>query len=106
MNPTGRDLVEDDFETARTNLLEIITNGQAAIVELSQLASQSQNDKYFAALSSLMKTVVDANEKLLDIQQKIRNVTKETRLEAKTINNNLIMTTEDLAKLLKASKAK
>jgi hypothetical protein len=110
INPTekmptpGREMVEQDFESARQNLLSIIKNGQAAIEQLSLLADQSQNDKHYAALSALMKTVVDANEKLLDIQQKIRNVTRDTQSASKVINNNLIITTDQLHQMIKGNK--
>src|SRR6476659_2703385 len=80
----GRGLVEDDFEAARKNLLEIIESGKESIAQLALLADQSQNDKYYAALSSLMKTVVDANEKHLKLQEDIRRITKKE--DSKVIN--------------------
>jgi flagellar biosynthesis regulator FlbT len=100
---TGRDQVENDFETARANLLAIVEAGQISIESLAQLADQSQNDKYYLALAALMRTIVDANEKLLDIQKKIRNVTAETKEGAQTIHNNLIITTDELRKIIKES---
>ena len=100
---TGRDQVECDFETARDNLLKIVEEGRAAIETLGQLCDQSQNDKYYLALAALMRTVTDANEKLLDIQRKIRIVTADTNEKAQTIHNNLIITTDDLRKMIKDS---
>ncbi len=94
----GREMVEEDFEEARKNLHEIIRAGQESIAQLVALADQSQNDKYYAALSSLMKTVVDANEKLLVLQEKIRYITKKE--ESKVINNNLIITTDELQQMI------
>ena len=98
MKSPGREMVEKDFETARDNLHEIIKNGQEAIAQLTLLAEQSQNDKYYTALSGLMKTIVDDNEKLLILQEKIRIVTKKE--ESKVINNNLIITTDQLHELI------
>lgn len=100
----SRKAVLKDFETARENLLEIIESGQQSIAELTQLCSQSQNDKYYAALSSLMKTVTDANEKLLTLQEKIREIENLVRNEPKQVTNQLILTTSELQKLIKNQK--
>ena len=95
----GRERVEEDFEAARLNLLEIIETSRKAMDELALLAEQSQNDKYYAALSSLLKTYVDANERLLDIQEKIRLITKKEKMPG-NVTNNLIITTDELQALI------
>jgi hypothetical protein len=89
-----------DFEAARENLLDIIKNGQDSIADLTALCSQAQNDKYYMALSSLMKTVTDANEKLLNLQEKIREIEKLSKNEPKHVTNQLIVTTAELQKLI------
>lgn len=91
----------DDFEQVRTNLIEIIETGQESLATLAQVADQAQNDKFYAAYASLLKTVSDANMKLLEIQEKIRQIKNEDRGVPKTINNTLVMTSSDLLKMIK-----
>ena len=98
MKTPGREMVEEDFETARNNLLEIIEVSRKSMDELALLCEQSQNDKYYAALSTLLKTYVDANEKLLKLQGDVRFITKKET--DKVINNNLIITTDELQQLI------
>jgi len=94
--------VNDDFEFARQNLMDIIINANQSISELAQLAAQAQNDKYYVALANLYRTAADANEKLLDLQEKISRLNKlEGNKPATQItHNNLIMTTEELRRLI------
>jgi len=96
----GQEHVQNDFETARDNILEIAKTGQEAMIELLQLASASQSDKHYSALSSMMKTLLDANEKLLTIQKQIRELESSKTDQPKQINNNLILTTEQLREML------
>ena len=100
----NRKSVLSDFEAARQNLYDIIENGQRSIDRLTELCDQAGNDKYYMALSSLMKTITDANEKLLNLQEKIREIEKLEKNEPKHVTNQLIMTTADLQKLLKQKK--
>jgi hypothetical protein len=97
----NRQAVLSDFEKARTNLLEIIAIGQEAIAEFSLICSQAQNDKYYMALSSMMKTVSDSNKQLLELQEKIREIENLAKNEPKHVTNQVIMTTADFQKYLK-----
>lgn len=100
--------VYDDFEKVRENLLEVIKDGMSALVDLQGLASASQSDKHYAAYSSLMKTVIDANKELLQTQRSIRDITKDDtryqQAQGDTINNLFIGTSEELLKLIKHGK--
>ena len=97
----GATRVNDDFNFARENLLEIITNGNEAIATIMQLADQSQSPRFYEVLAKLMATVSDANEKLLEIQKRIRDINKSETNKTQTIQNTLIITTDELQKMLK-----
>jgi len=97
----NRQAVLADFEKARLNLLEIIAFGQEAIAEFAPVCSQAQNDKYYMALSSMMKTVADTNKQLLELQEKIREIENLAKNEPKHVTNQVIMTTADFQKYLK-----
>lgn len=102
------DSAKQDFEKARANIHNMIENGQEAMVKLAQIADSSQHPRAFEVLAKLMDTMLAANEKLLDLQTKIREIdAADTPIneKAKTINNNLFVgSTAELQKVLQDMK--
>jgi hypothetical protein len=96
---------KNDFEAARANLYEAIQTGQEAMDKLLEIASQSQHPRAFEVLAKLIDTNVAANEKLLQLQSKIREIDAAdapTNEKAQTINNNLFVgSTAELQKIIK-----
>jgi hypothetical protein len=78
------------------------------MVKLAQIADSSQHPRAFEVLAKLMDTMLNANEKLLALQTKIREIdAADTPVneKAKTINNNLFVgSTAELQKVLKDMK--
>lgn len=101
---------KNDFEAARANLYEAIQTGQEAMDKLLEIASQSQHPRAFEVLAKLIDTNVAANEKLLQLQSKIREISAADAPmsdRAQTINNNLFVgSTAELQKVLKEMKNK
>lgn len=97
-----------DFEAARANIHNMIENGTDAMHKLAQIADSSQHPRAFEVLAKLMDTMLNANEKLLDLQTKIREIdSADTPIndKAKTINNNLFVgSTAELQKVLQDMK--
>ena len=102
------DSAKKDFETARANIHEIIEDGKEAMFKLAEIASSSQHPRAFEVYAKLMDSLVAANQKLLDMQSKIREIDAKnsaTNQGAKTINNNLFVgSTAELQKVLKEMK--
>jgi hypothetical protein len=102
------DSAKSDFETARANIHNMLLNGNEAMIKLAQIADSSQHPRAFEVLSKLMDTMLNANEKLLDLQTKIREIDSAdspVNEKAKTINNNLFVgSTAELQKVLKEMK--
>lgn len=102
------DSAKEDFERARANIHNMIENGQEAMVKLAQIADSSQHPRAFEVLAKLMDTMLNANEKLLDLQTKIREIDAADapmNEKAQTINNNLFVgSTAELQKVLKDMK--
>lgn len=102
------DSAKQDFEVARANIHNMLENGQEAMVKLAQIADSSQHPRAFEVLAKLMDTMLVANEKLLDLQTKIRDISVSDSPisdKAKTINNNLFVgSTAELQKVLKDMK--
>jgi hypothetical protein len=102
------DSAKNDFEMARANIHEIIQNGSYAIEKLSQIADSSQHPRAFEVLGTLMKTMLDANKDLLDIQKRIREISaadSPTNEQAQQVTNNLFVgSTADLQKVIEDMK--
>lgn len=100
------DSASKDFEYSRGNLYEMIQDGKEAMFKLAEIASSSQHPRAFEVYAKLMDTMIHANEKLLDMQEKIRDIKhadSPVGEKAKNVtNNNLFVgSTAELQKMLK-----
>jgi len=95
----------DDIEQARKNIQNIITQGDSALEEMMELAKQSESPRAFEVASTLMKTLLDANKDFVDMSSKKKYAIDESRGDNKqqnnVTNNNLIVSTADLLKMIK-----
>jgi hypothetical protein len=100
------DSAKKDFTTARANILSLIDTGTDSFEKLVQIAAASQHPRAFEVVSTLMKTLVDANKDLLEIQSKIREIDNSDaprNKDAQIVNNNLFVgSTLELQKMLKS----
>jgi len=91
---------EQDLKYVRQNLYDIIEKGHGAMDELMSIADQSQHPRSYEVLAQMIKTLVDVNKDLLEIQKKKKDLLKPEEI-AGTINNNLFVgSTSDLLKLM------
>lgn len=102
------DSAKNDFEAARANIHEMLQNGSEAMHKLALIAESSQHPRAFEVLAKLMDTMLNANEKLLDLQTKIRQINASDspmNEKAKSITNNLFVgSTAELQKVIKDMK--
>ena len=68
--------LDSDFDTARKNLHNIINKGNDALEEALLVAKTSEHPRAFEVVGQLIKTMVDANKDLLDIQKKLKDIKK------------------------------
>ena len=68
--------LDSDFDTARKNLHNIIDKGNNALDEALIVAKTSEHPRAFEVVGQLIKTMVDANKDLLDIQKKLKDIKK------------------------------
>ena len=66
-------------------------------------AKQAQHPRAFEVVGGLINNLVDANERLLDLNKKIKEIKKDEETKnPQTVNNNLFVgSTSELQKLLK-----
>ena len=98
-----KDDVEKDYEYTRGNLYSIIEKGQEAINGILELAQESEMPRAYEVAGQLIKNVADATDKLMTLQQKLKDVEEERVSKGPTTVNNALFvgSTAELQKLLK-----
>lgn len=96
-----------DIELARSNIKNIIEYGDDSLKEMINLAKQSESPRAYEVAATLMKTLLDANKDFVEMSTK-KKYAKEEILHPKdeaaatnVTNNNLILSSADLLKMLK-----
>lgn len=93
-----------DLDSAKRNVKKVIDNGYMAFEQVVVLAGQTENPRAYEVAATLMKSIVDANREFVEFSDKKRKA-KSAPSNApgsvnNTTNNNLILTTNDLLKML------
>jgi len=93
--------VQDDYQYARKNLYDVIDKGNEALDYLLELAKASEHPRAFEVVGQITKTLVDANNNLLDLQKKIKDLSKDEDKPQNVTNALFVGSTVELQKLLK-----
>jgi hypothetical protein len=67
------DLV-DAYEQSKNNLQDIIDQGKDAMDEILQIAKAGQHPRAFEVYGTLLKNMVEANDRLLKMQKEMREM--------------------------------
>ena len=102
------DSLEKQRDYVKSNLVKIIERGMTAMSDLNTIANSTEKSRDFEVMSTLMKTLVETNVELLNVEvaHKPKIAMAGTgQQEAGTINNNTVFVgqTKDLAEYLKSS---
>ena len=94
--------LEDDYQITRSNLHQILQQGQDALYHALEVAKASEHPRAFEVVGNLMKNLSDINTQLLDLHKKKQSIEAPTKEDAKTITNNAIFvgSTNELSKML------
>jgi hypothetical protein len=96
---------KNDIEVARQNLHNLVIKGNDALDEIILIAKQAESARAFEVVSTLIKTLTDANRDLVDLAKKKKDLLQKDDGQKSIINNNLIVSsTSDLIDLLKNGK--
>jgi hypothetical protein len=91
---------ENDYEYARENFYNVIEKGTQALEDMLDVAKASEHPRAYEVVSTLMKTLVDANKDLVEMGKK--KAQEEAPKDAPVTNNNLFVgSTAELQQLLK-----
>ena len=106
LSPEGSDDVDADYQYARENLYNVIERGSDALNTLVEIANQSESPREFEIVSTLIKTLSDANKDLLEVQTKVKKLKEETATGPKNVTNALFIgNTSELQKLIRDRKS-
>lgn len=100
-----QDLV-DAYDQTKTNLQDLIDTGKDGLEEILQIAKAGQHPRAFEVFATLLKNVGELNDKLMDNQKKIRDVSgkKESVGDTKIDKAIFVGSTAELSKFLKGNK--
>jgi len=92
---------EEDYKYARDNFYNVIEKGTQALDEMLDVAKASEHPRAYEVVSTLMKTLVEANKDLVTMNEK-KAKAEEPEEDAKVTNNNLFVgSTAELQQLVK-----
>jgi len=91
-----------DYEYTRGSLYSLIDKGREALDGALEVAQESGHPRAYEVAVNAMKQVADATDKLIDLQQKMKNLEAPTKQATGNTTNNLFVgSTADLQKMLK-----
>ena len=93
---------DKDYEYARENFYNVNEKGTYALEEMLEVAKASEHPRAYEVVSTIMKTLVDANKDLVSMSdKKVKDLKPEEQAQG-TVNNNLFVgSTNELQKVLK-----
>jgi len=94
--------IEDDYEFSRKTYKQLINDSTSALATLIALAEDAEHPRAFEVLSNMLKNTADITDRLMDLQQKKKNINTDDNSQGPASNGNggLLMTTADLQKML------
>ena len=99
-----QDELECDLEQSKENMRAIAKIGMEAVEEAALFASQSQADRMYTALSSLMKSTMEANRELIQTHKTKQEMEQMGGAGPTHVTNQLVVTTDQLLDKLLAKK--
>lgn len=90
-----------DIEEAQTKIKGIIAVGEDILEEIVELAKQSEKARDYEVAAGIMKTLIDASKDLVDLSKKKYDSKTTPNNTTNVVNNNLVLSTADLLKMLK-----
>lgn len=93
---------EKDFNYARQNFYNVIEKGTEALEDMLQVARSSEHPRAYEVVSTIMKTLVDANKDLVAMGEKKAKAQQPEENGKNVTNNNLFVgSTAELQKMLR-----
>ena len=99
------DEISKDYEYSRGNLYSLIEKGQEAVDGILELAQESDSARAYEVAATTIKAVADTTDKLIDLQQKMKDLEQDPNKGPTNVTNALFVgSTAELSKLIKNQK--
>lgn len=93
---------DNDYQYARENFYNVIEKGTQALEDMLDVAKASEHPRAYEVVSTIMKTLVDANKDLVAMSEKRAKEEGPKEEEKQVTNNNLFVgSTAELQQILK-----
>ena len=95
--------IKKDYDYSRGQLYDIIEKGQEALSGILDVANNTDHPRAYEVAGQLVKSVSDATEKLIALQQKMQDLEEGPKKKQSVTNNNALFvgSTAELQKLIK-----
>jgi hypothetical protein len=98
---------QNDYNMVRNNLKAIIATSSAAIDGILNVASEGESPRAYEVVSQLIKTTLEANESLVNLHKKVKDIEQVEEKQQKITNNNMFVgSTKELLAMIKESSKK
>tara|TARA_Y100000992_G_C20891632_1_gene316648 strand:- start:89 stop:517 length:429 start_codon:yes stop_codon:yes gene_type:complete len=105
LKKTETEDVKQDYEVSRAQLHNLVMKGQEAVDGILDVARASDHPRAYEVAGQLIKNVGDVADKLIDLQQKMKELDKEEKKGPTNVTNAMFVgSTSDLQKMLKQQK--
>lgn len=94
----------EEYADAKNNMSMVIDVGNQALVDLADMARQSQDPRVYRVLTELIATLTTANKETMEMKKVSQELEGDTKPQ--TVQNNMFVgSTADLAEMLKKMKS-
>ncbi len=95
---------EKDYEYSRAQLYSLVEKGQEAVNGILELAQESDSARAYEVAATTIKAVADTTDKLIDLQQKMKDLEQDPNKPTNVTNALFVGSTTELSKLIKKQK--
>ena len=98
--------IDADADFARSNMRELISNGNKALGELASVANQSESPRAYEVLATMMKNLAEMNKDLLELQKRKRELAPQSETSKGVSIDKAVFvgSTTELLKMIKGNK--
>ena len=75
---TKEEVLNNDFDSARLNMKDLINNGMDALDGIMKVATASDSPRAYEVAALILKTVAEMNKDLMTLHEKSENIQKDS----------------------------
>ena len=104
LEKTDKNDSDKDYEYSRAQLYSLVEKGQEAVNGILELAQESDSARAYEVAATTIKAVADTTDKLIDLQQKMKDLEADPKGPTNVTNALFVGSTAELSKLIKNQK--